>query len=35
MPTFILATRLSQDLTKNPALREDIGKEWKAIASQK
>jgi uncharacterized protein with GYD domain len=35
MPTFILATKLSQDLTKNPALREDIGKEWKAKVSQK
>ncbi len=30
MPTFILATKLSSDITKNPALREDIGKEWKS-----
>jgi len=29
MPTFILATKLSHELTKNPSLREDIGKEWK------
>ncbi len=35
MPTFILATKLSQGLTKNPALREDIGKEWKSRVSQK
>ncbi len=35
MPTFILVTKLSQDLTKNPELREDIGKEWKAKISHK
>jgi uncharacterized protein with GYD domain len=35
MPTFILATKLSPDLTRNPALREDIGKEWKTQVSHK
>ncbi|MBU1298588.1 MAG: GYD domain-containing protein [Bacteroidetes bacterium] len=35
MPTFILVTKLSRDLTKNPELREDIGKEWKTKISRK
>lgn len=35
MPTYILATKLSPELTKNPTLREDIGKEWKAKIKSK